>query len=661
MATIAESLETAAQHHRAGNLQHAEQVYRQVLEEYPRHPVALYLLGTVFRNTNRHDLAIDYIRQALRIKPDYIEAHNNLGNALAGQGLLGEAAECYQAALRLKPDYSEAHSNLGNVLVDLGKLDEAVYSYQWAVRLNPQFANAQYNLGLVFKKLGKLNEALSCFRQAMRLFPPARKMHDDLRKALAARGKLDEAVANSDEALWVGPDHATGYLKVGDFLLSQGRLDEAAACYRLALRLQPNFSPAVNSLGIALYRQRKLEEAVDCYRQALQLQPDHAEALHSLGLALASQGKLAEAVDCYRQALELQPGYVEARNALGVALDQQGKLDEALACYEEALHLQPDTASAHTNRALLWLLSGNFEQGWPEYEWRWLIPDGPRRPRHPALWDGSPLAGRTILLFPEQGLGDTLQFVRYAPLLHQQGGRVVVECQKPLARILTSCPGIAQLVSRGSELPDADVQAPLLSLPGILGTSLATIPANVPYISTDAELVEHWRRELSGITEFKIGIAWQGNPGHPLDRYRSFPLEYFAPVARLSRVRLFSLQKGFGTEQITRVEDRFPVTDLASRLDDFMDTAAVMENLDLIITVDSAVAHLAGALGVPVWVALSLVPDWRWLLHRDDSPWYPTMRLFRQVKLGDWQAVFDRLRVGVQQLIAAEPGAGRSR
>jgi hypothetical protein len=265
----------------------------------------------------------------------------------------------------------------------------------------------------------------------------------------------------------------------------------------------------------------------------------------------------------------------------------------------------------------------------------------PRHFRQP-MWNGESLGGKTILLYAEQGLGDTIQFVRYASIVKQHGGTVVVECQKPLVGLLEGCPGVDQLVAQGDDLPAFDVQAPLLSVPGILGTSVETIPARAPYLFAKAARVEPWRERL--IDGFKIGIAWQGNPAFRGDPFRSIPLRCFAPLAEIPGVCLVSLQKGAGTEQLAEVRDLFPVIELGSRLDDFLDTAAVMGHLDLVITSDTAPAHLAGALGVPVWVALSFAPDWRWLLDRCDSPWYPTMRLFRQRELGNWDGVFQEIK-----------------
>jgi hypothetical protein len=268
------------------------------------------------------------------------------------------------------------------------------------------------------------------------------------------------------------------------------------------------------------------------------------------------------------------------------------------------------------------------------------------------------LPAKTILLHAEQGLGDTIQFIRYAALVKDCGLKVVVECQEPLVRILAGCRGVDELIAQGKDLPAFDVHAPLLSLPGVFNTSLDTIPAAVPYLFADGESVGHWRGELHAAGAFKIGIAWRGSPVHANDRARSFPLSCFEPLAGLPDVRLFSLQKGPGAEQLQEAAGRFPIADLGSRLHDFMDTAAVLMNLDLVIACDTAVAHLAGALGTAVWVALPLAPDWRWLLDRDDSPWYPTMRLFRQKKLGDWSSVFQEMKTALSESRGAR-GEGR--
>ena len=367
------------------------------------------------------------------------------------------------------------------------------------------------------------------------------------------------------------------------------------------------------------------------YQEPLRLKPDFAEGHYNLGNALQAQGgsaALAEAVAHYQEALRLKPDYAEAHNNLGSALQDQGQLAEAVTQYQEALRLKPDYAEAHLGNRAAGLASGRRPRarGWPEYEWRWQSKDfsSSKRSFSQPLWDGSSLAGRTILLHAEQGLGDTIQFVRYAPLVKSSGGTVILECQPALLPLLQSCAGVDRLVARGSSLPHFDVHAPLLSLPGILGTTLSTIPAETPYLFADTNLVEHWRQELSRMRGFKIGIAWQGNLQYKADRQRSCRRAVFAPLARLEGVQLISLQKGTGAEQLADDANPLSVTDLGSDFDEvsgpFMDTAAVMQQLNLVVSVDTAVAHCAGALGIPVWVALPFAPHWPWMLQREDSP-----------------------------------------
>jgi tetratricopeptide (TPR) repeat protein len=416
--------------------------------------------------------------------------------------------------------------------------------------------------------------------------------------------------------------------------------------------------------GSAVLKQGRWEEAVVRLQQFLGLNPNSAAAHLGLGVALMGLGRPAEAAVSFQEALRVDPNHAGAHSNLGVALLEQGRLEDAAASFQQAIHLKPQSAEVHTHLAMIWLLMGDFQRGWPEYEWRWRHQHAsmPRLPQ-PA-WDGSSLAGRTILLRAEQGLGDTLHFIRYAPLVKQLGATVLVECQKSLILLLTSCPGIDGLVPRGAESPQAvDVQAGLLSLPGKLGTTLETIPANVPYLFADAQRIEQWRRELSRSKGFKIGIAWQGDPkqDRPGLSRRAVPLAEFLPLGRLADVQLYSLQKGPGAEQLGQVAHLFPVIDLGSRLDQaggaFLDTAAVMKSVDLVVTCDTAIGHLAGALGVPVWLALPFVAEWRWLRGRHDSPWYPSMRLFRQDEPGQWQGVFERMAREVTKLLTISGAA----
>jgi hypothetical protein len=414
-----------------------------------------------------------------------------------------------------------------------------------------------------------------------------------------------------------------------------------------------------------------------------------AEAHNNLANAFHLQDDLAQAASHYQEALRLRPDYAEAHSNLALVLVGQAKLDAAEEHYRRALELKPDLAGVRWNRSLLWLLRGDFERGWQEYEWRQrAIPEFTTRHFPQPLWDGSAFVGRTLLLIAEQGLGDALHFIRYVPWVKERGGTVIVECLPELLRVLACVPGIDRLVPRGSPLPPFDVQMPLMSLPRLFETALSNIAANVPYLWADPRFVGYWRGEpkkdeggrmkdekksesdLSFIlhpSSFQVGIAWQGSPTYRYDRQRSIPLACFASLAQVQGVRLVSLQKGPGREQLLALHysgSRF-VFDLDENLDEtagpFMDTAAVMTHLDLIISSDTAIPHLAGALSIPVWVPLPYVPNWRWLLEREDSPWYPTMRLFRQSRPGRWEDVFERMVEELGKVVKLRLAGGSSK
>jgi len=667
----AEMFSLALQHHQAGNLHQAERYYRHILQTDPAHSSALNGLAVVLAQQGKLADAAACLQLALQIHPDDVHLRHNLGLLFSRQGNHGAAIGQYQQVLRHRPDFVEAHFNLGNAHRNLRQLNEASASYREALRLQPDHAWARHNLGAALLEQGRLEEALTCFQQALRVKPDFAEALVNMGNAHLRQEKFDEAVNCFRQALQLKPDFPEGWYNLGNTLKRQGKPDEAIRCYQEALRLRPNYAEACNNLGSALTMQDKLAEAITWYAEAIRFKPHYEAAHYNWGNALARQDRLQEAIHCYQEAIRLKPNYPAACTNLGILRQQQGQLDEALACFEQALRQDAARAEAHFNRALLWLLLGDWVQGWPEYEWRFQTEDFPRCPLPQPRWDGSPLAGRTLLVLAEQGLGDTLLFLRYVLLLQERGERVILQCQPPLLRLLTDALGNECLVVQGAPLPDFDVYAPLLSLPGILGTCPTNVPAAVPYLHARADLVEHWRRELnkgrgardegrecsltlsslvprpSSLDPFLVGLAWQGTAKFRGDRQRSIPLAQFARLAQVPGVRLISLQKGAGTDQLRLVAGQFPVLDLASRLDEtsgpFVDSAAVMINLDLVITSDTAVPHLAGALGVPVWVALPLVPDWRWLLEREDSPWYPTMRLFRQTRYGKWEDVFERM------------------
>jgi tetratricopeptide (TPR) repeat protein len=562
--------------------------------------------------------------------------------ALHQAGQLPQAEEAYRQILAHSPEHPDACHLLGALCLQSGRAREAVELITRAIAINPGIADYYNHLGAAYGALAEHDQAISTLRHAVQIAPQSDSAHYNLGTALRNQGKVQDAVASFRHATAANPANAEAQYNLANALRDLNQLEEAEATYRKALAARPKYLKAMINLGGVVRDLGRIEEATEILRSAVSLDPQYANAQLNLGTVLRDSGQYAEAMACFHQALAIQPDLAEAHNNLGTTLQAQGRLTEAVVCYEHALRCDPLAADAHFNLGTHRLRQGDLEGGFAEYEWRWKFKKFSNRQFSEPRWDGSRLEGRAILLHAEQGLGDTLQFVRHAADVKSRGGTVLVECQAPLLKILAGCAGIDRLIAAGSPLPNFDVQAPLLSLPGILKLPLEAMSRGA-YMFANPALVESWRAVLAGTSGFRVGICWQGNPKFLFDRQRSFSLRQFAPLAKVAGVRLVSLQKGTGAEQIAENQD-LEIIDLGPQLDEaagtFMDTAAVMKNLDLVITADTAVAHLAGALGVPVWVVIGVNSDWRWLADREDSPWYPSMRLFRQRRPGDWEGVF---------------------
>jgi Tfp pilus assembly protein PilF len=468
---------------------------------------------------------------------------------------------------------------------------------------------------------------------------------------LVQAGNLPAAREHLLALTQVEPSFAQAWYLMGSINQLLGNTRDSLANYEHVLRLDPNHIATLNNVGVALHSLGMAKEAAASLRIAIRIKPDYAEAHSNLGNSLKDQGDLEAAVACYRRAIEINPNYFDAYNNLGNGLRAQGHLADSVRCYEKALELKPGNPEMHLNRALAWLQMGDFERGWQEYEWRFQCREYAMPPIVAPRWDGRPLAGQTILLYADHGFGDTIQFIRYAPLVRERGGHVIVACQKPIARLLATCQGVQQVIPEGSLLPEFAVYAPLMSLPLIFGTRLTTVPARVPYLAAESAQQSLWRARLGSSGAFKIGVAWQGNPRYRRDGERSFRLAELEPVAKTPGVQLISFQRIHGLEQLDEIESRFAVSSIGEQLHDFLDTAAAMQSLDLVITPDTALGHLAGALGVPVWLALSFAAESRWLQGRSDSPWYPSMRLFQQERWGDWAQVFKRMAAELPRLM----------
>jgi tetratricopeptide (TPR) repeat protein len=654
--TSRQAFDLALKHHQAGRLYEAEQLYRKILAQQPEHSGAILNLGVIALRVGRTDAAADLFRKAIAINPADADAFSNLGNALADQRRLEEAITAYRQAIAVSPNNARIRNNLANALRENGQLDEAIAVFREAIALNPNLPEVHGNFASALHDKGCLDDAIAEFRRAISLRPAYPEAYCDLGIALKSRGQLDQAIAAYRQAIALNPKLLEAYANLGSALKNKGDLDGAIAAYRGAVALNPNLAEAQSNLGNLLRDKGQTDEAIIAYQQAIAAKPDLAEAHYNLGNAFNSKGLFDSSIAAYRRAISLKPDYVDAHMNLGNALKANGQLDESIAEHRRVIALDPDYATGHYNLSLGLLTKGEFSEGWQEYEWRWKRPDftSPARNFPRPRWDGKALEGRTILLHSEQGFGDAIQYIRYASLVAKRGGKIIIECLPPVVRLFRSI-GDYQLVPSGQSLPEFDVQCPLLSLPKVFRTTLGNVPNAVPYLHPDPDLVDFWRQKLgSPEGKFKIGLVWAGNPKFKFDQTRSLNLNQLAPFSVIPGVQFYSLQKGPAGEQAKNPPSGLQLIDLGPDLTDFADTAAVMSLMDLIITTDTSAPHLAGAIARPVWIMLQFMPHFCWMLNRDDCPWYPTARLFRQPTRGDWDSVIAR----VASEIAARAHAG---
>ena len=641
---LAGMLRRAAALHQSGQLREAETLYRAVLAVRPDQFDALHLLGVLKQQTGEPAEALKLIGKALASNDRSAVAHSNRGIVLAALSRNEEALASYQAALALKPDYVDALYNRGNALHTLGRAPAALESFERALALKPDHADALLNRAQILHDLGRTPEALDSIERALALKP-------DHAAALSLRGRLlaalkrdAEALVSFEGALALKPDDADTLVARGNLHYAMKSFAAALADCERALLLRPDAAPLHSNRGNALRELGRQQEALESFDRALALDPDYADAASNRGNALLELNRPAEALADYDRALARKPDFTYALVNRGIALHYLKRFDDALQSFEHAIALSPDLAEAHWNKSLLLLELGDFARGLPEYEWRWRR-DGEMKPREFAqpLWRGDDLGGRTILLHAEQGFGDSIQFLRYVPMVIAQGGKVVLEIPESLMPLLGHSDGVLAMVKPGAALPPFDLHCPLLSLPLAFGTTLATIPAAVPYLHVPAQRAMKWRSALPAAGRPRVGLVWSGKPSHKNDHNRSIALHRLTPLLSVSGADFISLQPEYRAADLAALAAFPNLLRLDAALADFADTAAVVEALNLVIAVDTAVAHLAGALGKPVWLLVSSIQDWRWLRQRDDSPWYPTARLFRQPEIGDWDSVIARV------------------
>jgi tetratricopeptide (TPR) repeat protein len=545
-----------------------------------------------------------------------------------------------------------------------GQLQEAESICRQILARDPNRGDALHLLGLIAHK-ARHPDAVALIRRSIALQPQNAVAYTNLALVLQAEGRVDEAIECSRQALALQPNVAEAHFNLGYAFHCKGELDNAIACYQRALALKPALFHVHLNLGAALQAQGQSEQAIEIYRRGLAEQPASASLLSNLSNAMWEADKLEEATDCGRRAVTIDPNFVQGHLNLGNALISNLKFEEGIESYRRAIALDPNAADAHNNLAMALLTLGQFDEGWREHEWRWRHSKfrSVRRNFTQPQWDGSDLTDRTILLHTEQGLGDALQFVRFAPFVKSRGGRVVLECQPSLLRLFQNAPelGIDSIVVQnpsGAAPPILfDVHIPLLSLPlALQKLDPEQSPSQAPYLRADALSQAHWREVLAAEPKrLKVGLVWSGNALHAKDKSRPVSLKELAPLAR-EDVQFYSLQVGVAAAEIRDKPSDMRLLDHTDQISDLADTAGLVSQLDLVISVDTSVAHLAGAMGKAVWVFIPFRPDYRWRLDREDTPWYPTMRLFRQKRPGDWQEPIERIAEALDEALRSTNG-----
>ncbi|MEW6341797.1 MAG: tetratricopeptide repeat protein [Paraburkholderia sp.] len=601
--------ESAYAAHRDGRLDDAERGYRATLNVDPAHVDALHLLGVLRHQLGQHAEAADLVGRAVDLRPQDAALQLNLGNALKALGQLDGAIERFRNALTLAPAFPLAHYNLGNAYALAGRHEDAADAFQKSLRLQPDNASSHNNLGNALHALGRHEEAIASFQRALELQPGHAGAHNNLGMALNALGKADEAIVQFSAAIAAQPRFVAAHFNLANTLDATGQHEQALGEFEAVLALQPQLPPA----------------------------------LFGLGNALAALGRHREALPRFERVVGLDPKFALAWLSLGTTHHALGAHEAAGRAFDQALRLRPDLASAHMNRALAWLTLGDFARGLPEYEWR-LRTMAQRGIQTLPRWQGEPIEQRTLFVHAEQGFGDTLHFVRFVPLAAQRAARVVLEVQPQLVPILApaALEWRVTLIAQGTPRPPADLQCPLLSLPLALGTQLETIPARTPYLSVPQTYKRKWRGSLGGHAKRKIGLAWSGRIQQ--QENRTMPLAALEPLFALEGIDWIILQPNLSAAECATLETH-PRAGFIHRFDkrigDFADTAAIIERLDAVVSIDTSIAHLTGALRKPLWLMLPFAADWRWFLGDSRSPWYPGTRLVRQPKPGAWDEVVE--------------------
>lgn len=536
-----------------------------------------------------------------------------------------------------------------------GRLDQAAKLYEQVLAQVPNQVDSQHLLGVVALQRGDFKAAIKLINRAIKQkkAAPVAEFHNNVGAAYKGLGQNKDAGQHFRTAVRIKPDYAEALNNLASVQEAEGAFEDAKENYRQALTLKPEYAKAICGLGNVAAAQEDAESAVEFYERALSLESDNVQARSNLGKALIDLRRFEDAETQLRQALTVNAGHAPAHYNLGIALEERGDVEGAEQAYREALRLSPEDPDYHWNAGLVALLKGNFTDGWKEYEWRLHRGRALTREVKRRRWDGGDLAGKTLLVQTEQGFGDTFQFIRYARELKGRGATVIVECQPKTERLIPFAAGVDEVVSRDEMLPKCDQYIQLLSLPHLYSTTLDNVPGQTPYISAPPGLVRAWQERVCAASGRKVGLVWRGNPLNTINPKKSIPINDVAELCGTDGVSWFSIQLDADQGELETLRTSAPIEECGPLLTDWAETAALISSLDLVITVDTGVAHLAGAMGKQVWILLSHIPDWRWMLGRADSPWYPTARLYRQPEVGNWPAVVKQVRADLESYIKA--------
>jgi tetratricopeptide (TPR) repeat protein len=645
---IAIEIERGMELERSGNLPQAEQLYQRALEVHPEWTDLWFRLGLVFLKQRKLQESMRCFRTTLGSDHRVAESWNYLGITHGWMGQEDEAEQAFKYAVQSFPRYADALLNHAISLRKKGRIEESQSQLERALEIEPKNVAILSNLSAAYWATGEQLKAVECLMRALQVEPRHLPSIHSLSSCFFELGRYQEAEQGFRTAIQIDSSFVDAHVGLGVLLASQFRFEEARQTLERAVALYPRSVTALANLANSQRELGMLDEAERNVLLALEIDPSQAKTLINLATLRLDQRQLASAEKYFRDSLSIEPYNGTGMAGLGAVLAEMGRFDESLEYSRRAITIDANLAQAHLNMALILLVRGDWADGFREFEWR--LKTTKFQPRNFAqpYWAGQRLLQQTLLIHCEQGLGDTLQFCRYIALAKRRCHEVIFEVPRPLLSILSTCSGSDRMVAYGDPLPNFDYHVSLMSLPGIFESTVESVPCDVPYLGVQAARVDRWRLRVGTEPTLKIGIAWRGSPNYGRDRDRSIPLAMFESLASLPQVQLISLHRREASNEIQSVKGSLSVTDFGNDLDKtdgaFVDTAAVMRCLDLVISVDSAATHLAGALGVPVWLLSPYIPDWRWMLEREDSPWYPTVRIFRQPDQGNWSAVFDRVR-----------------